>query len=119
MASLEARNLRRLQGEAPREPLLTKAGDIWHLKDKSNQLEYVMLVLGYKKRGRHRQDGHTHVYMYHWGHPSLLARPCDLRDNDGNASAAEAVLLHNIERGNRVRFIGNLFELLPLSELLT
>jgi hypothetical protein len=119
MPSLEFRNLKALQGEPTPEFLATRAGDLWHVKDKDNRLEYVMLVMGHKKRGRHRHDGHTYVFMYHWGKASLLAKPCDLRDNDGNAMAAEASLISYKARGDKVRYLGNLFEMLPLSELLT
>lgn len=117
MISAEARRLKLLRGEPP-EPLMTKRGDLWHMVDGDGRLEYVMLVLGHKKTSRRRADGHTYVFMYHWGGPSLTATPCCLRDNDGNALAAEASLLSHIERGGRLRHLGNIFEMLPLSELL-
>lgn len=118
MPSLEFRNLKALDGE-PREPMQTRTGDLWHLTGKENGLSYTMLVMEHKKHGRRRYDGHTYVFMYHWGHPSLLATPCTLRDNDGNALQAEASLTHHIQRGDRVRYIGNIFEMLPLSELVS
>lgn len=118
MPSVEFRNLQRLRDRPAPDFLMTRAGDLWHTKPKDGGHEYVLLVMGHKKRGRHRNDGHTYVYMYHWSEPSLVAKPCDLRDNDGNALMAEATLISCRARGQIVRYLGNIFEMLPLSELL-
>lgn len=118
MPSLEFRNLKKLDGQADPEFVTTRAGDLWHLADSDGRLDYVILVMGHKKRGRHRQDGHTYVHMYHWGNPSLVTTPCILRDNDGNAMAVEGSLIAARSRGCRVKYLGNIFEMLPLSELL-
>lgn len=118
MISVEARALLALSGEPP-EPLMTRRGDLWHLTDRDDRLSYTMLVLGHKKTSRRRADGHSYLYLYHWGLPSLTASPCNLRDNDANSLQAEASLLSHIARGGKVRHLGNIFEMLPLPELLT
>jgi hypothetical protein len=103
---------------APNE---TKPGDIWHICDmeppRSRPLEYVMLVLGHRKQSRRKRDGHTYVYLYHWGAPSLTATPATLRDNDCNAIQAETSLQWSRDRGHKVRYLGNLFKMLPLERI--
>lgn len=118
MISTEARRLYALLGKRPPENAATKAGDLWQIKTRGNDLSYVLLIMGHKKNGRRIDAGHTYVYMYHWGRPCLHAKPCDLRDFDANAQCAERSLMRFAERGELVGYLGNIFEMLPLSELL-
>lgn len=111
--SPEAAALIALANEA--EPATVRAGDLYVI---SKDHRYVMLVLGHKKNGRRIADGHTFVFMYHWDEPSLRARPADVRDHDGNASCAERWLEWARSRGERVQYVGNIFEYLPV-EMLT
>lgn len=98
------------------QPSITRPGDLWHVVY-DRRLHMVMLVLGHKKNGRRRM-GHTYVHLYHWGRPSLLARPCDLRDDDGNAMSAEHTLNAYMSRSDTsVNYLGNVFKMLPFDEL--
>jgi hypothetical protein len=110
--SAEALSLIDLETNAP--PDVVRTGDLYVI---SNQLQYVMLVLGHKKNGRRSSDGHTFVFMYHWGEPSLRTKPADVRDFDGNANFAEGYLHWARERGESVRYAGNIFDRVPLSSL--
>ena len=109
MPSFEYKKLTLLQR---RESDRVQVGDIFVIR--SGKLQYVMLVMGHKKTSRRRSDGHTFVWMYHWAQPSLRTSPCNLRDNDGNASCAEAWLESARERGESVKYAGNIFEYAPL-----
>jgi len=104
-----------------RDPTEVAAGDLWLLRDADGretgrELEYVMLVLGHKRHGR-RKDGHTFVWLYHWGQPSLICKPATLRDCDCNALQAEAYLDWARRRGWEVRYLGSSFQLLPLPRI--
>lgn len=101
--SPECRGLASLH--APRK---TRPGDLWHCA----RLGLVSLTLGYGQ-GR-RNPGHTHVWVYHWGDPSLRARPCDLADFDPAAGRAFDPANDSREKWD---YVGNLFEILPYAAL--
>lgn len=111
--SQEAAALLALANEA--EPDTVRAGDLYLI---TTRMRYVMLVLGHKKNGRRLAEGHTFVFMYHWDEPSLRTKPADVRDFDGNANCAERWLQQSRSRGERVQYVGNIFEYVPLSMLI-
>lgn len=96
---------------ALRVPEEVRPGDMWHC----SRLGIVWLFLGHKK-GR-RNPGHTMVSLYHWGKPSLLARPVDLRDFDANGGKAFDPLDDNRRLREKWEYIGNMFEMLPYTGL--
>lgn len=101
--SPEARKLAALH--VPRK---TRPGDMWHCV----RLGLVSLTLGYG-HGR-RRPGLTYVFMYHWGEPSLRAKPCDLADYDPAAGASWDPATETREKW---AYVGNVFEILPYPAL--
>lgn len=102
--SPEAVALARLH--VPEKP---RPGDMWHCE----RLGIVWLFLGHHKNGRHG-TGHTHISLYHWGKPSLQARPHDLRDNDPNATFFDPLRKRG---GETWVYVGNMFEMMPYGAL--
>jgi hypothetical protein len=75
-------------------------------------MDIVALTLGHFA-GR-RLPGHTCVFMYHFGKPSLRVRPPAVRDNDPNSGKAFDPMS---TCGERWQYIGNLFDMLPYAAL--
>lgn len=82
---------------------------MWHCA----RLGLVWLFLGHH-RGK-RNPGYTMVSLYHWGEPSLRARPIDLHDNDPNAG--KAFNPPGDRDGENWAYVGNMFEMLPYTAL--
>lgn len=94
---------------ALRVPDIVRPGDMWHCQ----RLGIVSLTLAHKQGKRH--PGHTHVFLYHWGKPSLRARTPDLQDYHPNAGAAFNPVRAAL--GEQWDYVGNLFDLLPYTTL--
>lgn len=81
---------------------------MWHCA----RLGLVSLALAYSQ-GR-RNPGLTYVFMYHWGKPSLRAKPSDLADFDPAAGRSWEPATETREKWE---YVGNVFEMMPYGAL--
>jgi hypothetical protein len=88
-------------------------GDLWGMSNGAGH--YVLLVLGHKRNAR-RGVEHTFVWLYIMDDASLCANPSSLRDCDSNCTTAEQMLRPE-GWDAPPRYLGNLFEMLPLDAM--
>lgn len=89
-------------------PAASVTGDMWLCRRLG-----IVLVFNAHGRKRGQRAKLNSFHLYHWGRPSLHARPCDWRDDDANAFSGDPA------RGERMgeawEYVGNIFHMLPYS----
>lgn len=97
--------------KALRQPAASTVGDMWLCRRLG-----IVLVFNSHARRRGQRTKLNSFHLYHWGKPSLHARPCDWRDDDPNAYSGDPAIERD-RMNERWEYVGNIFELLPFAAL--
>lgn len=92
--------------QALKMPARSAPGDMWLCRRLG-----IVKVFNCHKRGAKRGTIYNSFHLYHWGKPSLYSRPCDWRDNDGNASSYDPAI--GKTNSEQWEYLGNIFQMLP------